>query len=156
MPTQATANSRYQLILEAQYGRIYNGLQARLFERTGAALNTLGLVAGTAAFASASAANLWLGAAAGAVVAILPIIGQVADFRGKALISREQEQRFFSVLCDVAQLDDAALERRLWEARGTDYVEGLRRVSHNRALVENGHTETMPLTRWERLLGAIA
>ncbi len=153
MAATNTAKTRYEMTLEQQYGRIYNGLQARLFERIAATIDIIELLAGTSAFAAFLADRMTVGAVGAAAFALVPIVNKIVDPRGKALRAREQERRFVALLIEAPDLDDAQLARRIWSARGDDFIEGLRQPAFNRTLVEAGDGSPQhTLSFWQNLL----
>lgn len=156
MSQSDTTRTRYQLLLDTQYGRIYNGLQARLFERVAATIDAFELLAGTAAMAALLAEKAFIGTVIALTIAAVPILNKTLDPRGKAIQSRTQERAFVALLSEAPALSDEGLEKGLWAARGTDFVEGLRRVAFNQTMVEAGHQPAMVLGRWESALQAVA
>lgn len=149
--------TRYEMTLDLQYGRIYNGLQARLFERIAAGIDIAELIAGTSVFAAFLADHASLGLWGAALFAVVPIANKIVDPRGKAMRAREQERAFVALLAEAAGLGDAALDRRIWQVRGVDFVEGLRNPAFNRTLEESGHAGPMrPISLWQSMLQVIA
>lgn len=151
---------RYQRWLDVRYGRAFNHLNARLYQRMATTINALQIAAGAATVAAAFASwDLGL-KALGATVAVAAATAIVLDPAARAARFEAHARRYgeLDIRADTLAIDDLERELHVLQQEALPgEIAALAPVAYNRNLQQNGRDDAqMPASVFERLVAAFA
>lgn len=158
---KAQSDQRWNLDFEIVYGRCLTAREARLYGRLDGAVKFVELAGGSAALTGLWAGMPWLATAALVAVAIVPLVGHLADFRGKAIRASIDHVEYVKLKAASAGLDVDALRGRVLQRQSDsapDGIKALQPVAYNDALEAVGGdvAHAYPLTRWQRFVAVLS
>lgn len=151
--------SEYEAKMDIAYYARLHVLHERLFSRMDKLGKLLELVAGSGAFYAVTAGHDGATKACALLIAVIALAGLVFDPAGRARGMRDAMRNYMLLLSDAEDLPLVEIDKRLARmgADAPTVLEGLRRPAYNQNLVSHGRASyTLPLTKWERFLQAIA
>jgi hypothetical protein len=141
--------------LDARYGSLFHGLNARFFKRLQLLFAIISLVSGTAAFSLVFREDPTIGAIAGGILAILTIINQVVSPASRAIEHEAMAKRYGELVANTSLSTVAAFDAELEKLRSGDHsgLSVFERCAYNANVTAAGYESwRMPLTAWQRFV----
>ncbi|MGQ7247224.1 hypothetical protein ACUN9Y_07790 [Halomonas sp. V046] len=151
--------SLYEAKGDVMYWIRYMALQQRFYQRMAGLFSFLSLFGGSAAFIGFLTSSPLVTGISGLVVSASTVLDFVVSPGKKSIQCFDSKKQFQKALrkSDAIGLD--SLDGRVSKITmlDTPHIESLRRPAYNDSVIERGRGDfTLPLSRWEKLVKAIA
>lgn len=155
------AADRWNLNFEIAYGRHYTLRVWRFFGRLDGAVTFVELAGGSAVVIALWKDVPWAATTAAICIAVIPLIGRLADFRGKAVKAKVDNSAWMRLRHEGAKLSDADLLERVRSRQSgaeLDALKTLAPVAYNDAVAEVGASvdHGYALTPWQKLIASLS